>query len=145
MSETAKSSVQRGAHDPARVHVMRTQLGRARGLGAAHGGTHHWWVQRLTAIALVPLSLWFIYAVLHLAGAPRAYVAHWAGHPVNAALLAALVVATFHHAQLGLQVVVDDYVHTEATRMAVLLLIKGLAALLALISLVAVLKLAFTG
>ena len=144
MSETAKSSALRESHG-AKVRVMRTQLGRVRGLGAAHAGTAHWWAQRLTAVALVPLSLWFIFAVLHLGGEPRAYVAHWAANPINAGLLAALVIATFHHAQLGLQVVVEDYVHRDATRMAVLLLIKGAAALLALISLYAVLKLAFSG
>jgi succinate dehydrogenase / fumarate reductase membrane anchor subunit len=145
MSEPAKSSTLRTSRDAAKMQVMRTQLGRVRGLGAAHGGTGHWWAERLTAIALVPLTLWFIASVLHLVGAPRAAVAHWAAHPVNVALLAALVVATFHHAQLGLQVVIDDYVHNEAARMVALLLIKGAAALLALIGLFAVLKLAFSG
>lgn len=124
--------------------VMRSQLGRVRGLGAARGGTAHWWMQRATAVALVPLSVWFVLAVLHLTGLPRAAVAHWAGHPLNAALLAALVIAAFHHAQLGLQVVVEDYIHSELPRMTVLLLIKGAAALLALLALVAVLKLALS-
>ncbi len=145
MSETAKSSALRGAAKSARVHVMRSQLGRVRGLGAAHGGTHHWWAERLTGIALVPLSLWFIYAALHLSGEPRSYVVRWAGNPINAALLAALVLATFHHAQLGLQAVVDDYIHHKRTRLVVLLLIRGAAALLALIALFAVLKLAISG
>ncbi len=131
--------------DAAKIRVMRSQLGRVRGLGTARSGTHHWWAERVTAIALVPLTLWFVYAALHLMGLPRAAAAHWAGNPINAALLAALVLATFHHGALGLQVVIEDYIHVERTRMAMLLLVKGLAALLALIALFAVLKLAFTG
>ena len=143
MSETAKSATLRT--DVPKVRVMRTPLGRVRGLGAAHGGTRHWWAQRLTAIALVPLALWFVASIVHLVGAPRPVVAHWMAHPINAALLAALVIATFHHAQLGLQVVVEDYVHDDRVRMAALLLIKGAAALLGLLALYAVLKLAFSG
>ncbi len=145
MSETAKSSMLRASRDAAKVQVMRTQLGRVRGLGAAHGGTRHWWAERLTAIALVPLTLWFVASLLHLIGAPRAAVGNWMAHPINAALLAALVIATFHHAQLGLQVVVDDYVHHDRVRMVLLLLIKGAAALLGLLALYAVVKLAFAG
>jgi succinate dehydrogenase / fumarate reductase membrane anchor subunit len=145
MSETAKSSAIRSAKPAAGVAVLRSQLGRVRGLGAAKSGTGHWWAQRLTAIALVPLTLWFVYAALHLAGLPRAAVVHWAGNPVNAALLAALVIATFHHAQLGLQVVVEDYIHHEAARMTALLLIKGAAVLLGLIALISILKLATGG
>jgi succinate dehydrogenase / fumarate reductase membrane anchor subunit len=71
-------------------------------------------------------------------------VAHWASHPINAALLAALVLATFHHAQLGLRVVVEDYVHGERTRTALVLLIQGAAAILCLISLIAIVRLAVT-
>jgi succinate dehydrogenase / fumarate reductase membrane anchor subunit len=94
---------------------------------------------------LVGLTLWFVASALYLIGAPRAAVAHWAAHPINAALLTALVVATFHHAQLGLQVVIDDYVHNDRARMTALLLIKGAAALLGLVALFAVVRLAFPG
>jgi succinate dehydrogenase / fumarate reductase membrane anchor subunit len=137
MSGTPKAAIQ--------PQVLRSQLGRVRGLGAARSGTATWRAQRLGAVALVPLSLWFVYAALHLAGQPRAAVAHWVANPINAALLAALVLAAFHHGQLGLQVVVEDYVHVDWLRISLTLLIKGLAALLALMSLIAVLKLAFTG
>ena len=145
MSERADASALRASREPARVQTMRTALGRVRGLGSAHGGTRHWWAQRLTAITLVPLALWFIASILHLEGAPRAAVVQWTSHPINAALLAALVLATFHHAQLGLQVVVDDYIHHEAVRMIVLLLIKAATALLGLLGLLAVLKLVVSG
>src|SRR6185312_6190136 len=101
MSETGKASASRGAH----IVVMRSQLGRVRGLGSAKSGVHHWWVQRLTAIALVPLSPWFIYVVLVLKDRPQTEVAHWIGLPVNAVLLISLLVASFRHMQLGLQVV----------------------------------------
>lgn len=144
MSETAKASAIKTGKGP-QMQVMRSQLGRVRGLGSARGGTGHWWAERLTSIVLVPLTLWFIVAALHLSGLPRAGVAHWAANPINAALLVALVLATFHHMQLGLQVVVDDYIHGEGQRMAAILAIKGTAALLGLIAVIAVLKLAFTG
>jgi succinate dehydrogenase / fumarate reductase membrane anchor subunit len=125
--------------------IMRSPLGRVRGLGAARAGTAHWWLQRLTAVALVPLALWFVLAALHLSGLPREAVAHWAANPINAALLIALVVAAFQHGQLGLQVVLEDYIHGEAVRLVLVLLVKGAAILLGLIAVLSVLKLAFTG
>ncbi len=125
--------------------VLRSPLGRARGLGAARSGFAHWWAERVTSVALVPLTLWFVYAVLHLSGRPRADIAHFAANPINAALLLALVLITFHHMQLGLQVVVEDYVHAERVKLASLLAIKGAALMLALACSVAVLKLAFSG
>ncbi len=138
MSQTAKPSAPR-------MRVMRTQLGQVRGLGAARSGTAHWWAERLTSVALVPLTLWFVYAALHLSGLPRAAVAHWAGNPINAALLVALVLVTFRHLLLGLQVVIEDYIHVEATRTVSLLLLRGAVWLVALIGVAAALKLAFSG
>ena len=130
---------------PLHVGVMQSQLGRVRGKGSARSGTHHWWAERVTSVALVPLTIWFVLAALHLVGAPRAAVAHWAANPVNATLAAALVIATFHHTQLGLQVVIEDYVHGEGTKMGSILAVKALCFLLGLACLVSILKLAFTG
>ena len=127
------------------VEVLRTQLGRARGLGPARTGTTVWWAERVTSVALVPLTLWFVYVALHLAGQPRHGVAHFVGHPLNAALLLALVLITFHHMALGLQVVIEDYVHVEAVKMPALLAVKGAAGLVALACAVSVLKLALAG
>jgi succinate dehydrogenase / fumarate reductase membrane anchor subunit len=141
MAQTAKADGPKGA----RVQVMQSRLGRARGLGSARSGTAHWWQQRLTAVALVPLTLWFVAVALHLAGLPRAGVAHWAARPLHATLLLALVVATFHHAQLGLQMVIEDYVHGKAARLVSLLLVKGAAVVLGLAAAISVLKLAFAG
>ena len=127
------------------VEVLRTQLGRARGLGAARTGTAVWWAERVTSVALVPLTLWFVYVALHLTGRPRQSIAHFAGHPLNAALLLALVLITFHHMALGLQVVIEDYIHIERTKMASLLAVKGASWIMALACVVSVLKLALAG
>ncbi len=125
------------------VAIMRSQLGRVRGLGAARTGSAHWWAQRWTAIALVPLTLWFIWSVLTLAGQPQTAMVAWARSPVHTVLMLCLVAATFHHMQLGLQVVIEDYVHGEPAKLLSLLAIKGVAILLALACIVSVLKLAF--
>lgn len=119
---------------------LRSPLGRARGLGSAKEGTAHWWAQRVTAVALVPLTLWFVASMIVLAGAPLPRVGLWMGHPVVAALLIALLVAVFHHAQLGLQVVIEDYVHAESTKLVLLLVAKGACWLLAAIGILAVVK-----
>jgi succinate dehydrogenase / fumarate reductase membrane anchor subunit len=120
-------------------------VARVRGLGSAKDGVGHWWAQRLTAVALVPLSLWLVAGIVSLAGADRTDVAAWAGSPVTAALLIMVIAATFHHAQLGLQVVIEDYVQNEAVKIAAIIAVKLLAALAALIGTVAVLKLAVAG
>ncbi len=119
---------------------LRSPLGRARGRGSAKEGTAHWWAQRVTAVALVPLTLWFVASMIVLAGAPLPRVGLWMGHPVVAALLIALLVAVFHHAQLGLQVVIEDYVHAESTKLVLLLVAKGACWLLAAIGILAVVK-----
>ena len=125
------------------VSVMRSQLGRARGLGAARSGVRAWWMERVTSIALVPLTLWFVVSVLGLLGAPRVAAAGWAAHPVNTVLLLALVIATFQHMALGLQAVIEDYIHGEVAKLASLLAMKAVTVLLALGAVVAVLRMAF--
>ena len=127
----------------AQVQIMRSHLGRVRGLGSAKSGVEHWWVERLTAIALVPLTIWFVVAVLMHLGQPQLAVVHWVAHPVNTVLLLALVMLTFHHMQLGLQVVIDDYVNDTRSHLVVSLLNKGASLLLALFAIVAILKMAF--
>jgi succinate dehydrogenase / fumarate reductase membrane anchor subunit len=124
------------------INVMRSQLGRARGAGAAKAGVHHWVAERVTAIALVPLTLWFVFSMVRLVGASQPAVAAWAGHPINAALLLALIIMTFHHMQLGVQVVLEDYVNDKRLMTVLILLNKGLALMLGLIGAVSVLKLA---
>ena len=120
---------------------MRSPLGRARGLGAAKAGAAHWWAQRLTSIALLPLTLWFLCAAVRMIGATRDDVVFWMAGPLQIVLMIALVIATFHHLQLGLQVVIEDYVDNDWLRIGSILLVKGLSLLLALACIVSVLRL----
>jgi succinate dehydrogenase / fumarate reductase membrane anchor subunit len=122
------------------IDMLRSPLGRARGLGSARAGSHHWWAQRLTALALVPLTLWFIFSVIHLAGASHQVVIEWLSKPLTLGLMLALIIATFHHLQLGVQVVIEDYVNDERIKMGTVLAVKALCVLLALICIVSVLK-----
>ncbi len=124
---------------------LRTTLGRVRGSGSAREGVAHWWAQRMTAVALVPLLLWFVAWVVALAGADRAAMTAWLGAPWNATLMILLIGATFHHAHLGLQVVIEDYVHNELAKTAGIALVRGAALLLGLGSAVAVLRIAVGG
>jgi succinate dehydrogenase / fumarate reductase membrane anchor subunit len=125
------------------IHIMRSQLGRAQGLGAAKSGVGHWWAQRLTAVALLPLSLYFVASTLILAGGSRADMAAYMAKPWNTVLFLSLIFALFYHLVLGLQVVVEDYLHKESTKLATLLALKGLVWFCALSCAVSVLKLAF--
>jgi succinate dehydrogenase / fumarate reductase membrane anchor subunit len=124
---------------------MRSPLGRARGLGSAKSGTQHWWAQRLTALALVPLTIWFVIAMVAATGSDYASARVFIGNPITAVLLILVIVATIHHAQLGLQVVIEDYVHTKPVEIALLLAVKGAAIVLALAAIFAVLSIAFGG
>ena len=126
-----------------RIDMLRSPLGRARGLGSARAGSKHWWAQRVTAVALVPLTIWFVWSILHLTGASRIDVADWMSSPVQLALMLALIAATFHHLQLGLQVVIEDYVHQEAAKLGLVLAMKGLCVLLALMCAISALALGF--
>ena len=130
--------------DKLNIPVRRSQLGRVRGLGSARGGVRHWWVQRLTAMALLPLTIWFVICVLGLLGAAQSAVAAFIATPVNTVLLVALVAISLHHAEAGVQTVIEDYVHREGMRIAALLAVKALTLFLALAGIIAVLKLAFT-
>jgi len=122
---------------------LRSPLGRVRGLGSAKEGTSHWWAQRLTSLALIPLTIWFCAAVVALIGADHATVAGWIASPLVAGLLILLIAATFYHTVLGLQVVIEDYVHGEMSKMALLLIVKALAIVLALSGILSVLTLLF--
>ena len=119
---------------------LRSDLGRVKGLGSAKQGVHHWRVQRLTALALLPLSLWFVTALMSLVTAPHSAVVAWIAQPHITVLLLALVMALFWHAQLGLQVVIEDYIHRPGRQIAAQLVVRAGAILGALAALVAILK-----
>ena len=118
----------------------RTPLARIRGLGSAKEGVRNWWMQRLTAVALVPLSLWFVVSILSMVGADHATVSQWIGSPLVTVLLILCIVALFYHAQLGMQEIIEDYVHTEWLKVTSGIVLKFAAILLAIVCAVAVLK-----
>jgi succinate dehydrogenase / fumarate reductase, membrane anchor subunit len=124
---------------------MRSPLGRAIGLGSAKEGVEHWWSQRLTAIALVPLALWFVASLISLAGADYLAFTGWVSTPLVSVLLILTILATFWHALLGTQVVIEDYVHHEGTKLALLVLLRFACFALGLAAVYAVLRIAFGG
>lgn len=123
---------------------LRTPIKRARGLGSAHGGTHHFWLQRISALAIVPLSVWFmVQLVTFITLASRPTIAMWFKNPFHALAVGALMVAMFVHARLGVQEIIADYVPQEGKKFVLLLLnnlfVYGCCAL----SLMAILRLNF--
>lgn len=121
---------------------MRSPLGQARGLGSAKDGTHHFWVQRISAVALIPLSLWFVFSVAQLAGGDYHAVRHWVHAPSVAVTLVLFLVAALYHSMLGVQVVIEDYIANEGSKIVALLLNKFLHAIVAVSTIFAVLKVA---
>lgn len=122
---------------------MRAPLAQVRGHGSAKAGAHHWWAQRLSAIALVPLFLWFVASLASVASADYATAVSWISSPWNSALLVLLIGAIFYHAQLGMQVVLEDYVSTHWLQVTCIIAVKFLAILLAAVSIIAVLRTAW--
>lgn len=128
-------------HKP--IRRLHSPLARARGLGSAKEGVHHWWMQRMSAVALIPLTIWFICSAIMLAGATQADVRDWLSRPASAILMSLLILSTFYHAALGVQVVIEDYVHREGVKLVSMVLAKGLIALVGAAALFAVLRIAF--
>lgn len=124
---------------------LRTPLGRARGLGSAKEGVSHWWAQRVTAIALIPLTLWFVVFIIRSIGVDHSGLMERFAKPYNAVLLVLLLVSMFYHAMLGLQVVIEDYVHDEGAKLISLLAMKFILVVFAASSVFAVLRIALGG
>jgi succinate dehydrogenase / fumarate reductase, membrane anchor subunit len=124
------------------VSDLRNPLQRARGLGSAKSGANHWWMQRMTAVALVVLGIWFVITLLSLMHADFATAHATLAKPWNAVLMIAFTTSMFWHAQLGLQVVIEDYVHTRWLEVSLMVLVKLLAVLFALACALAVLRVA---
>ncbi len=123
---------------------FRSKLSVARGLGSAKTGVSHWWFQRVTAVALIPLLLWFLSAVVSVMLSPNVFVvAHWFSSPVNALLMVLMLFALFFHAKLGLQVVVEDYIHSPYLKYFALLFNSFFCFAAAAFCIIAVLKLHF--
>jgi succinate dehydrogenase / fumarate reductase, membrane anchor subunit len=125
--------------------AYRTPIAKVRGLGAARSGLQHWKMQRLTAIANLLLVLWFMFSAMALSGSGYEQVRAWLASPVTASLVVLLIISTFYHARLGLQIVVEDYVHHEGARIALLVAIALIVLALAVTCIVAVLTVAVGG
>lgn len=123
---------------------MRSRLGKVKGLGSAHHGVAHWWQQRVTSVALIPLSIWFVASLISTLLSPNViHVAEWFSSPLNSMFTILLIIVTFIHAKLGAQVVIEDYIKCPVTKYSSLLLNSFLCYALAAISILAVLKLHF--
>ena len=124
--------------------ALRSPLGRARGYGSAKEGVQHFWVQRVSAVALVPLSLWFVFSVAQLPLESHSAVKHWVSAPSVAVMLALFVATLFYHSMLGIQVVVEDYVAGEGKKLVTLLVLKFAHAVGAAAGIFAILKVALS-
>lgn len=128
--------------DMPRVVRLQTPLGRVRGLGSARNGTKAWIAQRVSSIALLPLTIWFAISAVSLVGASREQAVAWIGSLWNAVLLLTLIGLTFQHMMAGLQEVAEDYIRPESLKLAVVMVIRAACWLLGLAAALAVLKIA---
>ncbi|MFK7867003.1 MAG: succinate dehydrogenase, hydrophobic membrane anchor protein [Alphaproteobacteria bacterium] len=127
---------------PARQETMRPELAKARGLGSAKSGTHHWIMQRFSAVALVFLFIYVAYFALSMVGADYQAATSLIAHPVHAIMLSLFLIAGFYHGQLGLQVVIEDYVHHKLLNIALIWAVKLLAFALGAAGIFAILSIA---
>jgi succinate dehydrogenase / fumarate reductase membrane anchor subunit len=123
----------------------RSPLARVRGLGSANAGTSHWWMQRVSAVALIPLSFWLITLLELSFNAPYQETVAWLAAPVNTVCIVAWVLAVFYHAALGLQVVIEDYIAAEGIKIVAVWTVNLSFLLLALAALVAVFRILLIG
>lgn len=122
---------------------LRSPISRVTGLGAAKDGASHWWSQRVTSVALLPLGLWFVATLVRMPTFSYELVVTWIAVPLNAVLLLLLIATLVYHSQLGVQVVVEDYVHHHGLKIATMLLITFAHVAVAALAIFAVLRIAF--
>lgn len=125
---------------------LRSPLAKVKGLGAdGHGSTEHFWVQRLTALALVPLVIWLCISLAFLPEATYETVMSWLRSPFNAIMMIALVIVSLQHAHLGIQVIIEDYVSDHAKRLAGILIVKFLSYFLMIVGVYSIIKITLGG
>ena len=124
---------------------LRSPLAKVLGQGSAKEGVHHWWVQRLTSVALVPLTVWFVVSLLSLPSLNHATVVAWIGQLWTAVFLILFVLTATWHSQLGVRVVVEDYVHGSGTKALTLAVVTFLHVVVAAAGVLAILKVALGG
>ena len=124
---------------------LRTPLSEVKGLGSAKEGTAHFWSQRLTAVALVPLVLWLCFSIASLPGMDYLAVREWLTSPFTAIMMILFILVAFYHSRLGLQVIIEDYVSGHAGRTVAIIGVTFAAVILAVIGVFSVLRIAFAG
>jgi len=124
---------------------LRTPLAKIEGLGSAKSGTQHFWHQRMTAVALVPLSIWFVASALAYVGAEQGAVAAYFAQPVNAVPMFLFILASTYHMSLGVQIIIEDYFHNEGQKIALLMLNRFAAWAIGAASAFALVKMALSG
>jgi len=124
---------------------MRSSLGRVRGLGSAKSGTAAWWAERMTALALIPLCVWFVSALIGGVAADYQAVRDWMSNPGSLTLMVLLIAVLFWHVKLGLTVIVEDYIHDKTMEVALLIAIKFGTVLLGTFCIISALKIGLQG
>lgn len=122
---------------------LRSPLGRVLGLGSARTGAEHWWAQRVSAVALVPLTVWFVASMLALGTLQHVAVIAFIGRPLNGFLLLLLVLSLAYHSYLGISVIIEDYVHASATKIGSLLAARFAHGVAAAAAVFAILRVVF--
>lgn len=122
---------------------LRSPLAKARNHGSARDGVHHWWQQRLSAILLLALSVWLVIALRTITGGDFATTRDWLALPWNTVFALLFTVSTFYHGQLGIQVVIEDYIHTRWLEVSLQILVKLSALVLTVMGCLAILRIAF--
>lgn len=127
--------------------TLKTPLAQIKGLGSAKSGTIHWMHQRGTAIILVPLTIWFVYSLVGLiaGGAEIAQIARWLSSPMTAVFMALFTLVLHYHAALGMQVIIEDYIHQKFLKFSSLIIVKYGLIVSAIISILSIIKLHLAG
>lgn len=126
------------------MKTLRTPLSRAKGLGSAKEGTEHFWSQRLSALALIPLTLWLCFSIAALPGMDYVSIREWLSSPFTAIMMILLIITGLHHARLGVQVVVEDYIGSHTTRTIVIIAVTLATWFFTVAGVFSVMRIAFT-